>query len=79
MSTPDRRKSKFSFTKEICLGDILQFAVLLGSAVWFFAHVDAKVEASFNELDDLHRNVGAMRSELDILKTHVADVVDRHT
>lgn len=76
MSNNDRRSKKFFFTKEICLGDILQFLVLACSAIWFFAHFDAKVEASFNELDDLHHNVGAMRSELDILKTHVADVLD---
>lgn len=77
MRTQDQRRKGFAFTKEICLGDVIQVILLACSAIWFFAHMDAQISGFGRELDELHTNVGALRTDVDVLKTHVADVVDR--
>lgn len=61
----------FTFTKEVCIGDVIQICIVLCSVVWLFAHIDERVNSFGRELDELHQNVGSMRSEMDTMKGRI--------
>lgn len=69
---PDRRTNKFRFTKEICIGDIVQIIMVGGSIIWFAAHMDAQVSAFGRELDELHVKMATVVTDVAVLKANDA-------
>lgn len=64
----DERRKKLRFDKTINVGDLLQIIGILCGGIWFLAVASTKLDQLGGEMDDLHRKVERVRTDVVVLK-----------
>lgn len=65
------------FNTEIGLGDVIQIMAGAAAIIWLVATINTRVDAFEANIERMDQNVTTMRSEVDVMKVRLADLIER--